>query len=315
MKIGIIGIGYWGKKVVSEYISLLSDNLINGLVLYDNEKSMTDKFKGISNLEIAGSIDDLLDRVDGVHICSPNATHFEIIMKAMEKNVNVLVEKPITTNSDDAFRLLEIALAKGLVFQVGNIFRFSNAMVEIKKLLDDDTIGNVVHLSFIWDHISPSPSSSNEDVIWDLMPHILDMINFILGSWPREIVSVSTKRGGIGETVNKSSDVLLYYGNNVYINIRISLSSHKTTREIEIQGKTGTIVFNPVAQNGWLYRSGKQQEIVIEPNNTILAEIKNFVECIAEKKIKINSAHLGALIIKEIEAIKRVEEIERSKKV
>ena len=315
MKIGIIGIGYWGKKVVSEYLSLLSDKLIDGLVLYDNEKRMTDKFKGIGNLEIASSIDDLLDIVDGVHICSPNATHFEIIMKAMEKNVNVLVEKPITTNSDDAFRLLEIALAKGLVFQVGNIFRFSNAMVQIKKLLDDDTIGNVVHLSFIWSHISPSPSSSNEDVIWDLMPHILDMINFILGSWPKEIVSVSTKRDGVEQTINKSSDVILYYGNNVYINVRISLSSHKTSREIKIQGKTGTIVFNPVTQNGWLYRSGKQQEIVMEPNNTILAEIKNFVECIAEKKIKINSAHIGALIIKEIEAIKQVEELERSKKV
>lgn len=315
MKIGIIGIGYWGKKVTSEYISLLSNHRIDGLVLYDNEIDMMDNFRTFDRVSIARNIEELLTNVDGVHICAPNTRHFELITKSMVKNVDVLVEKPITTNSDEAFKLLEIALSKGLVFQVGNIFRFSNAMWVVRELLETDVIGNISHLSFNWSHISPSPSSSNVDVIWDLMPHILDMINFILGSWPREIISVSSERNQSHETINKSSDILLYYGNNIYINVRISLSSHKTTRELEIQGENGTILVNPVTQKAWLYRSGKQQEIAIEPNNTILAEIDNFVSCILERKIKINSAHLGALIVKEIEALKRVEENEQSRKM
>lgn len=173
-------------------------------------------------------------------------------------------------------------------------------------------------MTFLWTHLAPSSSSSEEDVIWDLMPHILDMINYFLGGWPKEIINTVAQQDNNNnntEIINKSSDILLYYSNEVYILVRISLSSHKTTREIEIQGENGTIILNPVAQVAYLYKNGKQYDIPIDHNNTISAEINNFIECITEKKTKINSAHLGALIVKEIEIIKKVEENEFKRKI
>ena len=314
MKIGVIGLGYWGEKVVPEYVSLLSNNKLGQLLLYDEERSKAEKFKNINNVKIADNLEILLDEVDGVHICTPNETHYELIMKAMRNNVNVLIEKPVTKNSDEAFKLLETALSNGLIFQVGNIFRFSNTMTQVKKLLDDNIIGKIRHMTFFWTHLSTSLSSSNEDVIWDLMPHILDMINYFLGGWPKEIINTSIQKNKNTAAINGSSDILLYYSNDVHILIRISLMSHKTNREIEIEGENGTIILNPVAQLASLYREGKQYEITIEKNNTILAEINNFLECILEKKTRINSAHLGALIVKEIESIKRVEGNEYKRK-
>ncbi len=315
MKIGVVGLGYWGKKVVPEYLSILYNKKIDQLILYDEQQYARDTFKDINNVKITDNLDKLLDEVDGVHICTPNNTHFNIIKMAIKKNVNVLIEKPITKNSDEAFILVEEALSKGLIFQVGNIFRFSNSMAVIKKLLDDDTIGKIHHMIFFWTHLSPSSSSSNEDVIWDLMPHILDMTNYFLGGWPKEIISTAVQPNISADNIKKSSDILLKYSKDIYILVRISLSNHRKTRDIEIQGENGTILLNPVSQVAHLYKSGTQCDITIERNNTILAEINNFIECIIEKKTKINSAHLGALIVREIENIKRVEENGYKKKI
>ena len=118
MKIGVVGLGYWGKKVVIEYISMLSNRKIDKLILYDEKREEADRFKHVNNVEITDTFEELLNEVDGVHICTPNSTHFNLIKKALNKNINVLIEKPITKNSDEAFELLEIALSKGLVFQV-----------------------------------------------------------------------------------------------------------------------------------------------------------------------------------------------------
>ena len=111
MKIGVIGIGRWGSKVAKEYIDIMNEGIIDSVIVYDLDRA---KVKPFENEAVIGkSIDDVLRKVDGVHICTPNHTHFEITKRALESDVNALVEKPMTMDTNQAYDLIEIAVSSG----------------------------------------------------------------------------------------------------------------------------------------------------------------------------------------------------------
>src|SRR5208283_1654660 len=119
----------------------------------------------------SSSIDETLSKVDMVHICTPNFTHFELSKKALELGVNVLIEKPMSENVQNAYDLLELAVSKGLILQVGHLFRFANIVRKIKQLVESEELGDIYHFNMSWTHLMPS--IDNVDVIFDLLPHPL----------------------------------------------------------------------------------------------------------------------------------------------
>lgn len=303
MKIGISGIGYWGRKVLTEYIKLEEEGYIDGIFIYDVSERVPPDIVQRGGISIAESYSDLLDSVDAVHICTPNNIHREQIFLAFERSRDVLVEKPVTEDSNSAFRAVEESLAKGLIFQVGNIFRFSNSLREVRKMLEGYEYGKVNHVSVHWSHIAKSISSSNEDIVWDLMPHILDILNFLFSEWPEYINCVSSNPTS-SETGVKHTDLLLSYKKGFECNVYMSHIDHRTHRDIEISCDKATIFVNPVTQDINITERGSERRLAIDANNTLREEILNFIDAHHQRKNKTNSAFIGAVIVKEIEKIK-----------
>ena len=134
MKIGIVGLGYWGKKVVKEYLALANEGLIDSVHLYDIQANLlSDNIFRNSYVVVDKSYQSMIDNVDSIHICIPNNFHYEYASKSLDAGVSTLVEKPLTKNSTEAFNLVELALEKGVVLQVGNIFRFSNSLKTVSS--------------------------------------------------------------------------------------------------------------------------------------------------------------------------------------
>lgn len=303
MKIGISGIGYWGKKVLNEYITLKEEGLIEEIILFDTKQAALDNFKENSSLKIVNSYNELVNNSDAIHICTPNDLHYEQILIAFNGGRDVLVEKPVTKNSKTAFFAVERSLDLGLIFQVGNILRFSNSLIQAKKIIDSGYLGRVSQIIVHWSHISPSVNSTNEDVMWDLMPHVLDIMNFLFHEWPISFdyadSNADKNRGGFRKTAN----LLLKYDAGFQCSVTLSLLDHNVHRDIEISCENGTIFVNPVKQVLKIYKRGEEEVLSVDINNTIKDEIKNFIKSSQYRKNKLNSAFIGALVVREIERI------------
>jgi predicted dehydrogenase len=305
MKIGISGLGYWGHKVVKEYMGLYEEGRLEELYIYDTVENNYEAYKTKKYIKTVNSFEDLVSMVDGIHICSPNDKHFAQIKYALEKGKSVLAEKPLTENSDEAFKCVEISLAHGCIFQVGNIFRFSNVITYTKKLIDDRAFGIVNHVSLHWSHMAPSESSKKIDVVWDLMPHILDIMNFVFNAWPSTFLY--SKSNNTNKNISqRQADIILIYELGFHCNVTLSLIDYVKHRNIEISCSNGTILINPVEQKLKIISKDGVENVVIEPNNTLRDEILNFLISIQTKKNQTNSALLGALIVREIENITSV---------
>ena len=303
MKIGISGIGYWGKKVLNEYITLMEEGLIEEITLFDTNQAVLDNFRGKSLLRVVNSYNELVNTSDAIHICTPNNLHYEQILVAFNGGKDVLVEKPVTKNSKSAFSAVERSLDLGLIFQVGNIFRFSNSLIQVKRIIDSGDLGRINQVAIHWSHISPSVNSANENVMWDLMPHILDIMNFLFHEWPVSFVLADSIADKYRGELRKTANLTLKYEAGFQCSVILSLLDHQIHRDIEISCENGTIFVNPVRQLVKIYRRGEEDVLSVDINNTIKDEIKNFIKSSQDRKNHHNSAFIGALIVREIERI------------
>ena len=302
MRIGIVGLGYWGRKVFREYLALVNEGLIDTIHLYDAKINLlSDEEFRHASVVVHDSYQSLIGNVDAVHICVPNDFHYEYTTKALEAGVSTLVEKPLTKNSTEAFNLVEKALENGVVLQVGNIFRFSNSIRAARELIFSGEIGAIHHAYISWTHMASSENSRTEDVLWDLGPHIFDIVNFLTGLWPVSVL-YSPYTGGNRDRKLAEADLIINYMNFI-ASIRISLVDHRRTRLVEMAGTNGTIILDPVVQNLEIHDSSGVRHIEINRNNTLRDEIINFLDCSRNGRTRVNSGNLGTAIVRELEQI------------
>ena len=188
IKVGIIGIGYWGKKLTKEYYELSKERLDIKLAAVC-DKSEDNLSFAKNNFGIQNTFADyreLLPHVDAVHIATPNDTHYQIAKDALEAGKHVLIEKPMTKSSKESYELVELAANREKLIQVGHIFRFNNAVNELKKLVQNGVLGKIFVGKLEWtDKYFPKTET---DIIFDLLPHPLDILNYVFNEWPSDIV-------------------------------------------------------------------------------------------------------------------------------
>jgi len=297
VKIGVVGVGYWGSKVANEYLSLVENRIIDSVSLCDVNKDRLGLFKGVKTFT---SLEEFLRNVDAVHICTNNHTHYMVAKKALENNVHVLVEKPMTTSSCDAYHLIELASEKGMVLQVGHIFRFANVIRKAKELVDKNYFGKIYYFTLKWTTLMQP--IQGVDIIWDLLPHPLDIIHFLTGKWPSNwhVFGRFYRR----DKLNEMTFINLDYKDFV-ANIELSWLTPERKRTLEIIGSDKMAKIECVRQKMSIIAEDETYEIPVEANNTIREEILNFIEAIDSKKMPFNSHIVGAKNVDIIEKIMR----------
>jgi len=295
MRIGVVGLGSWGKRVAKEYLSLFNEGVIDRLVLCDVDESKLSAFKG--KVKICQNFDDLIRDVDAIHLCVPNALHYELAKKALESRIHVLLEKPMTTNSEQAYELIEIADKNGCILQVGHIFRFANVIRKTKELYESGYFGQVYYFNLRWSHLFPPVEGL--DILWDLLPHPLDILNFITGKWPLEFIGVG--RAFRRNQPNEVAFLQAIYKGNLFANLHLSWLTPIRKRTLEIVASKCTAVVECVKQEINIYEESDEKTLGIKPNNTIRDEAINFIESIKTMKNTFNSAIIGARTVDAIE--------------
>ncbi|MGB2826359.1 MAG: Gfo/Idh/MocA family oxidoreductase [Thermoplasmata archaeon] len=302
IKVGVIGTGHWGRKIVDEYTKIDDADLIGISDLDRKNIEFCAESCGVKD----GYSDyrELLDKegLDAVNVCTPNSSHYDICREALKRGKHVLVEKPITMTSAEGWDLVNMAQEKELTLSVGHIFRFNNALAEIKRLIGERFFGKLFLMEMTWTNLEKS--WPDRDVLMDLAPHMFDIQNYLLGEWPVEVSC--SGRPSRRESGEETAYIVSAFRDGPMAMANISWLVPRKTRQIMLVGETRSAMIDAVAQEVTVYEGGYTYKLGIERNNTIRDELTHFVKSIGDPGTDTKiSGTIGVRTVELIEAAKR----------
>jgi UDP-N-acetylglucosamine 3-dehydrogenase len=306
--VGVVGAGYWGRKLVGEYLAAERRGTLKLIKVCDSSVAalgallVTKETSSIGQDRLTQEIREILDdsRISAVHIATPNPTHYALAKMALEAGKNVLVEKPMTPNSREAYELVELAASRELVLHVGHIFRFNSALRTARQVLKSGGIGRVCYARVQWTDHAFFP---DRDIIFDLGPHPVDILNLLLDAWP-------SHASGFARAYRNSKEheevayVIAEFQSGVFAHIELSWLHPSKVREVSIVGSDGTLVVDCLSQRVFRFRKGETNELPVSASNTIESEIQHFMDCVGRREISPESGLIGARTVEVLEAIR-----------
>jgi len=223
IKIGIIGLGKWGKNHLKSLSKIKCE--IIAISDTDETKKVIAKNYGINYYK---NYNDLLNQVDAVIVSTPTDKHYEIAMDCLKSNKHVLVEKPITTNSEQSKKLVDFAEKNNLILSVGYLFRFNSSIKKIKELMKK--IGEIQYITIRYIH-STKPPREDSGAIINLGIHPIDILNYITDKRPSTVFS--KKKNLISEKYEDSAIILLDYI-DFFATIEVSCTHPEKKRDMWI---------------------------------------------------------------------------------
>lgn len=179
--IAIVGCGSWGKN--------LARNLFNIGVLAAvcdvDPIRLLDVRKKYGNLNVTTSFSDILSdpEVNGVVIATPSHTHYSLARLALLASKHVYVEKPLARGYLQAQELNHLASVKKLTLMVGHLLLYHPAVNTLRELIFNGELGEIRFLNSDRRNFNQQARRDN-NVIWDLAPHDISMMSYILGLEP-----------------------------------------------------------------------------------------------------------------------------------
>jgi len=320
INVGVIGVGYWGKKIVHEYLQLSRQSSLVDLhavcdPLEDSLKYCENYGIPCLNRHYEETISS--SNVDAVNVCTPNETHYQICREALEAGKHVLVEKPMTLSSPEAYELVELARKQNLVLSVGHIFRFNNALKMTRDLIKNGFFGDVFHLKLQWTTLMPP--IEGRDIVTDLAPHPFDILHFLLGEWPLNITCKA--RAYRREKLEEMAYVVAEFRNNVMAHIELSWLSPGKTREVSLMGSNKYVKVDCLSQDLKVFENNGFHDVYVRKNNTIGEELEHFICCIQNNSIVdhcyLNESNglIGAHVVRLLEIARKSMEEGRTESV
>ena len=184
-RIAVIGYGVWGRNIVRNFYNL---NALDTVCDIDDEnlKKVTEQYQGV---KVTKDFHDIINNkeITGVVVVTPSHMHYKMVRAMIEAGKHVYVEKPISTVAQEAKDLTELANAKGLVLMVGHLLLYHPAVNRLKMLIEEGALGDIVYAQS--DRLNVNYFKNDRSVMWDLAPHDVSMISYVIGKSPVRVLS------------------------------------------------------------------------------------------------------------------------------
>jgi predicted dehydrogenase len=318
VKFGVIGYGYWGPNIVRNLKQLEKTDVV---AICDKSAASRQRVqKAYPQVTVTSDPAELMcsPDIDAIAVITPVWTHYELAKSALEHGKHVFVEKPFTSTTAQAEELIELAARKNLKIMVDHTFLFTGAVKKIRQLLDEDALGKLYYYDST--RVNLGLFQHDVNVIWDLAPHDLSIMDYIIQARSEAIVAT-------GQThLNGYEDVAfitLYFPDKVIAHLNVNWLSPVKVRTTLIGGEKKMLVWNDLEADEKLkiydkgvsvtsreglynllvnYRSGDMWAPQIEQVEALHRELEYFVECITTNKTPINDGHAGLRVVKMLEA-------------
>jgi predicted dehydrogenase len=301
IKVGVIGAGRWGKKHIDEYTQMKNIELL--WVSDLSEKNLKTVKKDYKVPKTSTNYKDVLNSdVEAVSICTSNETHYKVCKDAIEAGKHVLVEKPLTMKSKNAYELVELAKKHKRLLAVGHIFRYNNAINHVKKLLENKFFGGLYYLRLQWT-IQWMPQiypDKQLDIIVDMMPHMYDIMNYLTGLWPKKITC--TGKAFMKKNLEDTAYIICEFPKNIITHTEISWTLPEKVRQIDVIGSKATAKIQAIPQIVTTFeQSNKGKKLDVKPNNTLKDELQSFIQAVEKGTRVSNDGITGAKTVELVE--------------
>ena len=316
--LAVIGAGYWGPNLVRNFASLPQCRVE---VVCDRDQQSLDHLRHLYP-QLSFSLDwkEVLNspKIQAVVIATPTATHHEIALKALRKNKDVFVEKPLASTAAEAEELSIEADRSGRILMVGHLMLFHPAMVWLKEFIQSGELGEVLYLYFR--RVNLGKIRKNENALVSFAPHDISAALYLLDSQPADV----SARGEayIQPEVEDVVFLSLSFANKVMVHIHVSwLDPHKR-RELTVVGSKKMAVFDDISttepirvyDKGVLepgtyvsygdslgIRSGDIWIPKVEMQEPLRLECLHFLDCVGSRKRPLTDGRHGIQVVRVLE--------------
>lgn len=308
LRMAQIGVGYWGPNLLR---NLMSNARCQLKTVIDLSQDRCDYVRRMyPSVQVNSVVESAFNdpQVDAIIISTPVSTHYELAKRALNAGKHILVEKPMATTVDEITDIGRLASRSSLVAMAGHTFLYNPAVRHVKSMIDSGDIGEVRYIYS--QRLNLGRIRTDVDVLWNLAPHDISIIQYWVGDAPPISVSV---RGinFIQKGINDVAFMNLIYPNNIMANIHVSWLDPRKIRCMTIVGSKRMIVYDDVSENkiaifdkgidvkaklgtnmdydfmpfpSIRYRSGDILLPKINCEEPLKIEIDHFIDCIEKKE-------------------------------
>ncbi|MCM8781182.1 MAG: Gfo/Idh/MocA family oxidoreductase [Candidatus Omnitrophica bacterium] len=324
VNIGIIGCGYWGSNLIRNFNSIKNVQILS---VCDIDSKKLKPLKHRYNLrKIYNNYRYMLKdiKLDAVVISTPAITHYRITKEALRQGKHVLVEKPMAVDSKQAIELIELSKKVKKTLMVGHTFLFNPAVNKIKEIICKGDLGRLYYIHARRTNLGPIRFDVN--ALWDLAPHDVSIINYLLGSMPNEVSAEAIRF--LPHKLEDVGFIILRYVNSIIAHIHVSWLDPKKVREMTIIGSRKMVVYDdtdidtPIRiydknlmekryrksyytfkEFKSIVKNGKCDKPKLDIQEPLMIECQHFIDCIINNKRPLTDGYEGLNIIKVMEAI------------
>ena len=318
--IGVIGYGYWGPNLVRNFAECQGAAVRMVCDLRPEQLQKVERrFPGVRLTTAPADVwND--PAVDAVVIATPVDHHYELAMAALRAGKHVLVEKPMTSTSEQANRLIDEAAGRRLVLLVDHTFVYTGAVRKMRELVETGELGDIYYYDSV--RINLGLFQHDVNVLWDLAVHDLSIMDFVLRKQP-----VAVSATGLAHVQGRPENIAymtMFFDDSLIAHVNVNWLSPVKVRRTLLSGSRRMVVFddleasekikvydrgislNPSAENVYQmlvgYRAGDMWAPQIAVSEALTVEAAHFVACVRDGAEPITGGEAGLHVVRLLEA-------------
>lgn len=322
MKIAVVGLGYWGPNLIRNFQSLPA---IKSVIGVDKDETRLHKAKQrFPNLELSSNIDEVLksDDVVAVAIATPVSTHYPLGKKVLEAGKHLWVEKPFTAKVSEAESLLNLAEKKGVKIMIDHTFIYTGAVRKMKEFMDKSELGDVYYFDSV--RVNLGLFQHDVNVVWDLAPHDLSIMDYLLPHRPHSVSAVGSCH--IGNDLENVAYLTVLFDNNLIAHFHVNWLAPVKIRKVLIGGSKSMLVFDDMENSEKVkiydkgidvqtregmyetliqYRMGDMRSPKLDQTEALSLATTHFIDCIKNNKTPLTDGISGLNVVRLLEAAEK----------
>lgn len=320
INVGVLGCGYWGPNLIRNFMEVQNHRL---KTVCDLRKERLDFIKSrYPAVEITQNYRDILNDTDiqAVAIATPVSSHYQFAKEALENGKHVMVEKPFTANVAQGEELIYLAQKKGKVILVDHTFIYTGAVRKMKEIIDTGQLGTLYYFDSV--RINLGLFQHDINVIWDLAPHDISIMDYLLNQDP-----VSVSATGVSHLDNDLEDIAyltVNFEKNLIAHFHVNWLAPTKIRLIQIGGSEKMLVYDDMEISEKIklydkgiivdendedgiykalvqYRIGDMYAPKLDQTEALKLECEHFIDCIQNGQKPITDGIAGLRVVKILE--------------
>jgi len=321
LKMAAIGCGYWGPNLIRNFNAHPEVEFKKICDLDDERRAhMAELYP---QAEVISDHQLILDdsSIDAVVVATPVSTHYLLGKAVLEAGKHLFIEKPMAASAAECEELNAIAESKGLHIMVGHTFLFVPAVRKIRQLMADGDLGEIFYVNIRRLNLGIFQRDAN--VVWDLVPHDIAMLNYLFGSSPERVSATGQCFVQKEKDLEDVAFVTLEYPTGQIAHIHASWLDPNKIREATFVGSKKMVVYDDVSMTEKLriydkgvdvmphydgfgefhlaYRHGDILVPKIEQAEPLKVETSHFVDVVLGRETSLSDGKLGLQVVETLE--------------